>query len=323
MRLTQRQINLGLFISFTILVWLIFLSFIATDSPVNVKIAATFNACLTLGLTIAYWRGWEYSRYILVVIVTLLVGTSMQEPYLTQQVSVAILVPPVLALILTSPRWVLGSAVIVQLILAARGGWQGAYVEPVGLFIVIILSIGMVLSRLATDNAQRLEEANARAAEALTRAEHQAVELTSQAKELAERNDQQKRLLELVTTLETPTIALADGVLLAPVVGSLDSRRAQALTNRLLEAVNIKRAHLVVLDIAGVTVVDTEVAESLLRTIQAVRLLGCDVTVTGIAPAVALTLTQLGIQLTGVSTAPSPQEALRLRETQRLRALPR
>ncbi|GAB4214680.1 MAG: STAS domain-containing protein [Roseiflexaceae bacterium] len=323
MRLSQRQINRGVLATFAILTWLLLIAVLVGDTPVAQKISSTFSACIATGLLIAYWRGWEYSRHIVVIMMTLLVAFLTQGEFLTEQFSAAVLVGPVLALILVSPAWVLGSAIITQVILVIRAGGVGPYADPIGIVILSMIYGGLVLSRLATDNAQRLEEANTRAAEALDRSERQAKELTAQAKELAERNDQQKRLLDLVTTLETPTIALADGVLLAPVVGSLDSRRAQALTNRLLEAVNAKRAHLVVLDIAGVTVVDTEVAQSLLRTIQAVRLLGCDVTVTGIAPAVALTLTQLGIQLTGVSTAPSPQEALRLRETQRQRALSR
>jgi rsbT co-antagonist protein RsbR len=137
----------------------------------------------------------------------------------------------------------------------------------------------------------------------ITQREQQAQALTAQ-------NEQQRRLLDLVATLETPTITVADGVLLAPIVGALDSQRAQALTGKLLQAVNNQRTRRVILDIAGVGMVDTAVARSLLDTTRALRLLGCEVCVTGISPAVAITMTQLGLTLTGVTTARSPQEAL-------------
>jgi anti-anti-sigma factor len=114
-----------------------------------------------------------------------------------------------------------------------------------------------------------------------------------------------------VATLETPAVALAEGVLLAPVVGHLDSRRAERLTERLLREVGESRARLVVLDIAGVPAVDSAVAGALLRAVQAVRLLGCDVTITGISASIATTMTQLGISMAGVRTARTPQEALK------------
>jgi anti-anti-sigma regulatory factor len=99
-------------------------------------------------------------------------------------------------------------------------------------------------------------------------------------------------------------------VVLAPVVGHLDSRRAKALTARLLQEVSEQRAQLVVIDIAGVSAVDTEVAQALLRASQAVRLLGCRVIITGISASIATTLTHIGINLGEVATARTPQEAL-------------
>ena len=323
MRLTQRQINLGIFLFYSVAAWLLFAIFLLNDNDPVVKAIIGGTTLLATGLTVAYWSGWTYSRYILVVMMTLITGMGLPREFITDTFTPAILIPPVLALILTEPLWVLGASVAMFVIVGLRGGGQSVYFDPAYLVMSIVVLGGMLLSRLATDNAQRLESANQLAEEARRRAEDQAQELARQAQELAERAEQQQQLLDLVTTLETPTINLAEGVLLAPVVGSLDSRRAQALTNRLLDAVNATRAQLVVLDIAGVTLMDTEVAQALLRTVQAVRLLGCDVTLTGIAPTVALTLTQLGIQLTGVSTAASPQEALMKRAMLRQRAVGR
>ena len=119
------------------------------------------------------------------------------------------------------------------------------------------------------------------------------------------------RLLDLVATLETPAITLAEGVLFAPVVGHLDSRRSAALTARLLDAAHRQRADHVIIDIAGVSIVDSTVAQALIQTAQALRLLGCRVTLSGISSEVALTLTQQEIALSDIATVCSPQEALR------------
>ena len=131
-----------------------------------------------------------------------------------------------------------------------------------------------------------------------------------QALALRAQNREQQRLLDLVDTLETPAIALAEGVLLAPVVGALDARRAQTLTSRLLQDVSAQRVRQVVLDIAGVSAVDTQTAQALLHTTQALRLLGCEVIITGISAQVARTLTHMDVPLAGVAIARSPQEAL-------------
>jgi anti-anti-sigma regulatory factor len=322
-RLTQRQINLGIFLLYSVAAWLLSLIFLLNDSAPVVKATVVGTALTISALSAAYWRGWTYSRYILVVAMALVVGMALPQEFIAARFTPAILIPPVLALVLTEPLWVLGVSVGMFVIVGLRTGGQSIYLDPAYLVMSIFVLGGMLLSRMATDNAQRLEEANQTAENARRRAEDQAQELARQAQELASRAEQQQQLLDLVTTLETPTINLAEGVLLAPVVGSLDTRRAQALTNRLLDAVNTTRAQLVVLDIAGVTLMDTGVAQALMRTVQAVRLLGCDVTLTGIAPTVALTLTQLGIQLTGVSTAASPQEALLKRAMLRQRAVSR
>ncbi len=122
--------------------------------------------------------------------------------------------------------------------------------------------------------------------------------------------EQQKELLDLVMTLETPVVPLADGVLLAPIVGHIDTRRAEALTKRMLQEASTQRARLVVLDIAGVSIVDTAVARALIHAVQALRLLGCDVALSGISATVAVSLIHLGVDLEHVQTVRSPQEAL-------------
>jgi rsbT co-antagonist protein RsbR len=127
---------------------------------------------------------------------------------------------------------------------------------------------------------------------------------------LRTQNEEQHRLLELIATLEIPAVALADNVLLAPIVGHLDSRRAKMFTARLLDEVHRRRARLVILDITGVQEVDTMVAKALLDTAQALRLLGCQVTLSGVSASTATTLVHQGVLLEGIRTVRSPQEAL-------------
>jgi anti-anti-sigma regulatory factor len=164
------------------------------------------------------------------------------------------------------------------------------------------------LGTRVTEQALRVAEVNSQQAiEALAHAEMQARTLEGQASALAEAEQRQRAL---IATLETPTVAVGDGVLLAPIIGTIDSTRAQQITTRLLGDISEQRVNLLIIDIAGVTLVDTAVAKALIETIQAVRLLGCAVVLTGITASVATTLTQLGIALDGVQTLRSPQDVL-------------
>lgn len=109
---------------------------------------------------------------------------------------------------------------------------------------------------------------------------------------------QQERLREL----STPLIPISDNVMIMPLIGSIDSQRAQMVLERLLEGVAQHQADLVIIDITGVMVVDTQVAQALIRAAQAVKLLGAQVMLTGIQPQMAQTLVHLGIDLSGIIT---------------------
>ncbi|MBW3555351.1 MAG: STAS domain-containing protein [Actinobacteria bacterium] len=102
--------------------------------------------------------------------------------------------------------------------------------------------------------------------------------------------------------LSTPVLQLRQGLLILPVVGILDARRAQQLTEQLLEAIRTRRGRVVVLDITGVAVVDSRVANHLIQTVDAARLMGARAIVTGVSPEIAQTLVGLGIDLANVTT---------------------
>ncbi|NJN15310.1 MAG: STAS domain-containing protein [Oscillochloris sp.] len=254
MNLTQRQVIFGvLFIQGVGALLALIVELFGSRDPLMLLVAAGSLTVIS-GLTVAYARGWEYTRYLLVLFLTGMIVLTASEQFLRDQVTLAVFIPALVALIVASPLWVVVAALGTYGGLIIRAGGSGAYSDVLGIVIFSMIIAGMILGRLVTDTAQRGLEANAQRAEkALDETRRQAAELTQRAAELVEQNDQQRRLLDLVATLETPAVTLANGVLLAPVVGHLDSRRAQDLTSRLLQDVSALRAQLVVLDIAGVS----------------------------------------------------------------------
>jgi anti-anti-sigma regulatory factor len=318
MRASQRQVTLALLglLSCTSLLMSLMLIIRATSGSISeyspsVAITTCVAALLVSAMMVAYWRGWEPARYIVLIAISLVIGLTTPDPYVTDVASITLFIPPALALILATPIWVIGSAATTYLLLLIRAGGAGTYADPVTIIITVIVIGGIVLGRLITDTAQRNAEDHARRADAeKARAEAQARELADANDLMSTQLDQQQDLLNLVATLETPAVPLAEGMLFAPIVGHIDTRRAQALTTRLLQDVSTQRARLVVLDISGVAVIDTGVARALMHTTQAIRLLGCDVTLSGISAAVAMTLIHLGVGLEGIATTRSPQEAL-------------
>jgi len=309
---TQRQINTFLFILILTGALVALVDALLRDVSLNMRIGFAVGALCAGGLLIAYRQGWEYARHTLVVTIALAIAVFIEEPYVSQQMDLLHAAPMVIALVLTGPRWLLLNATLFLVIMLVRGEWSGVYTRIPNLVAYWVLAGGMILSRLAVDNAQRLEEARRIAEEEQMRTAEALALAQQRADELEQRNAEQEQLIQLVSDLETPAIAIADGVLLAPVVGNLDARRAQALNKRLLETVAHRRTRLVILDIAGVTHVDTSVAQSLVQVAQGLRLIGCRVAISGITPAVAATLASLNATLPDIMTCRSPQDALLL-----------
>jgi rsbT co-antagonist protein RsbR len=110
--------------------------------------------------------------------------------------------------------------------------------------------------------------------------------------------DQAESMLEL----STPVVRLWDGIIAVPLVGTLDSARTQLVMEKMLEALVATEAEHAVIDITGVPTVDTEVAQHLLKTVVAARLMGADCIITGIRPQIAYTIVSLGIEFGDVLT---------------------
>lgn len=170
----------------------------------------------------------------------------------------------------------------------------------------IIMVIWLIADRYTDAHSEALALVEQRAAEAETaRAEAEAARFEAEV-----RNADQRRLLELVETLELPIITIGPGVLVAPLVGNLDSRRVDAIQRRLLTTVAQQRAHTVVLDVTGISVIDTGVARALMNTAQAVRLLGAQTLMSGISASIAQTLVSLGVGFETIQTVRDLGQAL-------------
>lgn len=110
--------------------------------------------------------------------------------------------------------------------------------------------------------------------------------------------------------LSTPLIPIDDQVVIMPLIGTIDSSRAQQVLETLLNGVETHRARIAILDITGVQIVDTQVANALIHAAQAVQLLGAQVVLTGIQPGIAQTLVQLDVDMRGIITHGSLQSGI-------------
>ncbi|MFE2156961.1 STAS domain-containing protein [Streptomyces lydicus] len=134
---------------------------------------------------------------------------------------------------------------------------------------------------------------------------------------------QSRQLLEV----STPVVRLWRHVLAVPLIGTLDTARTQVVMENLLQAIQENEAQIAIIDITGVPTVDTAVAQHLLQTVNAVRLMGADCVISGIRPPIAQTIAQLGIDLSTILTRATLADALtaavRLTEDSSAQADPR
>lgn len=117
---------------------------------------------------------------------------------------------------------------------------------------------------------------------------------------------------EQLLDLSTPVVKLWDGVLIVPLVGTLDSGRTQLVTEQLLDALVETSSEYAIIDITGVPAVDTQVAQHLLNTVMAARLMGAQCIISGIRPQIAQTIATLGIEFGDITTKASLAAALAL-----------
>jgi len=119
------------------------------------------------------------------------------------------------------------------------------------------------------------------------------------------------RQTDEIAEISTPVIQVWDGILALPIIGTLDSSRTQVIMESLLEKIVATGSGITILDISGVPAVDSLVAQHLIKTVSATRLMGAECVISGIRPEIAQTIVQLGIDLTGITTKATLASALK------------
>lgn len=324
MHFTQRQINTGIFslIIFSSLILCLYYTF--NYDPAG-QIGTLAGMLVTSVLLLAYRRNWEYARHCVVIAATLIIPFAMTGNALTKYFHPLLFLPVVVALVLTNPIWVIGSALCTYGIMLLRANWDGFHSRPEIIIAYLIVVGGLAASRLATDSAQHLADANARADTERERAEQALERVSLQTHDLQQALDtiaERERSLAgtlaelqateaVVRALSAPMLPVLPGVLVAPLIGAIDSERATVFAANLLQAIERQRACAVIFDVTGVPIIDTQVAQVLLDAAAAARLLGTQVALVGLRPEIAQTLVALGLPLTHMTPYANLQQAVR------------
>ena len=320
-----RLIALTVLLSGSVLLLLIAILMIITGRIADLALYAGLVALVLMAslATLALLKRRVLWQAIIPITIGMMVGLTLSVFLIPEQTFVALpfLTVPIVLVTLGRHRLSILLTLVSSVVAGAGLAWFAPSVEVeqviigdalplvsgIG-FVTLLVIIWLLSDRLLAISDAAVALADKRAAEA-ENARQRAEEAQST---IAQQYAEQQRLLDLVSVLETPVIAIAEGVLLAPIVGHLDSRRAGQLTQRLLDAVYAQRARAVIIDIAGVPLVDTQVAQLLIRTAQSIRLLGSHVALTGISSETAMTLSSLGMRLEEMQTMRNPQEAIQM-----------
>jgi rsbT co-antagonist protein RsbR len=211
--------------------------------------------------------------------------------------ALAFAVPVVLASVVAVP-W--SSFVAAALCVLGMAGL--AFVTSADYPRIEVMATLFAVALIAWLAAEGLEKALGETQRRAHEAEEKSEELRVVSEKLRQTVDQQAVLLKTVQELEVPVIPLLPGLLTLPLVGHVDSDRAQQITETLLQSVHLHRAHTVIIDVTGLSLMDSAVAQALTKAAQGVRLLGAQVVFSGISAEMAQTLVSQGIRLPGQAT---------------------
>lgn len=176
---------------------------------------------------------------------------------------------------------------------------QGATPTETAMFVFALkLPLIRQVQRAYASDAQTVAEATWQATALLDRLGLYTMEVYQKSREEIIQRQQRE-----MTELSTPVVKLWDGILALPLIGTLDSERTQVVMENMLQSIVDHSAEIAIIDITGVPTVDTLVAQHLLKTIAAARLMGAECLISGIRPQIAQTMVHLGVDLNVVSKA--------------------
>lgn len=273
---------------------------------------------------VLFWlarRDWPYTGIFLTIFCTFAAVFTLSERSITQQFAIGLFIPPVIAMVLTQWRWIVISAASILFLVLWRAGWQGIYTTPFNIIVygafVGLLVLGRQIAVNAALQAQQAQVNAEQAAQDLQRAndtleqrvtertaEVQAnlVALQTQAAEQARLLDENAYQRQTIRDLSVPVIPVSDTTLVMPLIGEIDTERLEYIHTQALRALEDTHAKILVIDITGVPVVDTQVVQGLLSLAQAARLLGSRVLLVGVRPEVAQTIVSLGMHVSSITT---------------------
>lgn len=278
----------------------------ASVSPLLLTLVAIFFAII-VAWVVARLKWLVLATHIFFVTLTLAAIRLCLPDGVTGAGMYSLFIPIVGANLLLGPRWswvYAGAALIATLAIELL---SGVNLTTPSIIIFNMLMYGgyfIVVALLSYMAAQGYEEQ-------LSRAQQHAAELQQVRTELEDRVAERTRdtmlaleelrqNAEVIQQLSAPILPVADAVLAVPMMGHFDTKRAEFFTEQLLAAINRERARIVLLDVTGMSSVDTEVASALIRAGQAVRLLGAEPILVGIRAEVAQMFVSLGIDLGGL-----------------------
>ncbi len=283
------------------------------EVPQYLTLLRIASLCIIGFIFFLYIRRVSFAPVVLVLFGSLATALIVKESTFNTSNPYMLLMASLVALVLTSPRWVFVTGILSPFFFMMH---PEAFVRdaPPTFWVLYAMIIGaLTLVRMLTDSViMQTRKAALVTEEARLELERHAVALAqANGKQLEQLNEQQ-RLLALVNVLEIPVVQIAHDALLVPIVGHIDRERAQRIMQRILQDIYRQRVRLAILDISGVNLVDTGVAKAFIEMAHAIRLLGCNVAFSGITAQVAMLMTQLGIEMDEIVTVPSPQTALEL-----------
>jgi rsbT co-antagonist protein RsbR len=195
---------------------------------------------------------------------------------------------------------------------------SGTFVLATCVMLVLLMQFGTALRQVLTlslvreEELERLRDSLEMTVAERTASLQEALHWVQQREtQLTRTLDDLRASQDTIREMSAPVIPVLPGVLVAPLVGALDSQRAAILTENILRAVERSGAHAVIFDITGVPIVDTQVAQVLVQTAEAIRLLGAQVLLVGVRPEVAQTIVSLNVALGPIVTYPDLQEAVK------------
>lgn len=299
----------GGFVLLLLILLLVLSGFSARNQVLLLELGGLVIA-IGIALILARSGQMEVATHILFIgLIAAAVATSLPSGA-TSSALYTMFIPIVGATMMLRPAWSFGYAglALIAYMSVYLFGARDTPPSPGGILLTTLLFAGhfgivALLAYLSSRGYEKLLTASLLHAEELERTRNLlVVQVDEQTKDLRQALADLQNSSELIGQMSVPVMPIADGVLLLPLVGALDTQRATLVTERLLESVQREHARTVLIDITGVPLVDTQVAGAILRASQAVQLLGAEPVLVGIRAEVAQTMVGLGLTLGQINT---------------------